>query len=173
MQGKLVIQTVVPCTVLNQLLSTLVIPLFPILGSYNIERKWKSISGSQKINCILLLSLLIPTISLSVVPYVALNIKIHERMYRKQLLLSNITFHLYCSNIFVGILRKGFNDKRSIHTPYENSSLFHYFPDILEINIYEEGIFEVSFCLTEFQRYLKLASRIHRSWANHIQNTMT
>lgn len=82
MQGKLVIQTVVPCTVVNQLLYTLVIPLFPILGSYNIERKWKSTSGSQKIHCILLLSLLTPTISISVVPYVALNIKIHERMYR-------------------------------------------------------------------------------------------
>lgn len=170
MERKLVI---VQCTAVNQLLSAQVIPHFPILSSCNIERKWKSTSGSQKINCILLLSLLIPTISISVVPYVALNIKIHERMYRKQLLLSNITFHLYCSNIFVGILRKGFNDKRSINTPYENSSLFHYFPDVLEINIYAEGIFEASFCLTEFQRYLKLVSRIHRLWSNHIQNTMT
>lgn len=54
-------------------------------------------------------------------------------------------FHLYCSNIFVGILCKGFNDKRSINTPYESSRRFHYFPDVLEINIYAEGIFEVSF----------------------------
>lgn len=115
-----------------------------------------------------------PTISISVVPYVALNIRTHERMYRKQLLLSNIiTFHLYCSNIFVGILCKGFNYKRSINTPYKNSGLFHYFPDVLEMNIYAEGIFEVSFCLIEFQRCLKLASRIHRSQSNHIQSTTT
>lgn len=79
-----------------------------------------------------------------------------------------ITFRLYCSNIFVGILCKGFNYKRSINTPYENSSLFHYFPYVLEINIYAEGIFEVSFCLIELQRYLKLVFRIHSSQSTHI-----
>lgn len=95
--------------------------------------------------------------------------KIYMKECTEQLLLSNIIrFHLYCSNIFVGILCKGFNCKRSINAPYENFSLFHYFPDVLEINIYAEGIFEVSFCLIELQRYLKLASRIPRSWSRHI-----
>lgn len=54
-------------------------------------------------------------------------------------------FHLYRSNIFVGILCKGFNDKRPINTPYESSRRLHYFPDVLKINIYAEGIFKVYF----------------------------
>jgi hypothetical protein len=52
------------------------IPYFPLLSYCNIERLWEAlVEARKKINCILLLYLLIPTISISAVSYVAFNIK--------------------------------------------------------------------------------------------------
>lgn len=50
--------------VVNQLLSAPVLPQFPKFGSCTIEMKWRSIRESEKITCVLSLSLLISTLSM-------------------------------------------------------------------------------------------------------------